>query len=83
MLTPDHIIELLGLTVNFIDMELQLPPTRIKHIQAESEDGGANTLAHLGGTVSSQSDKGYGVWKETYTSQLNTSDLPGSQNTSG
>ena len=36
VLTPDQTIEFLGLTVNSINMELQLPPAKIKQIRAES-----------------------------------------------
>ena len=36
VLTPDQTIEFLGLTVDSINMELRLPPAKIKQIRAES-----------------------------------------------
>ena len=36
VLTPDQTIEFLGLIVNSINMELRLPPAKIKQIRAES-----------------------------------------------
>ena len=60
LLTADQTIELLGLIVNSISMELRLPPTKIKQIRAESrrimrmaESTSARTLTRLLGKMNS------------------------------